>query len=708
MAAAGHDPARARPRRRGAAPGRHVRRAARRAGPRRWSTGAPVGGRLGDLAARPLAARPAGEANHAGTTRLADRRRPDARPGRRGARRPGRGRAARHASPPSARCGSRPNGVNAIPSRGDRLARRPRPGRGRRAARVVADVGARRPAPRPGRGVVDRRRPTSTPACATGSAALLGGAPVLPTGAGHDAGILAAAGVPTAMLFVRNPTGVSHSPAEHAEPADCQAGVAALARAIEALRVTCLLVRARLARPTARSAGVRGRRGRRPDRGRRRGRRPGPRRRRGCPASCCPGFANAHSHAFHRALRGRTHDRRRHVLDLARADVRRRRAARPRHLPGAGPRGLRRDGAGRGHRASASSTTCTTPPGGGRYADPNAMGEALIAGRRRRRDPADPARHLLPRRRPRAHRPPAARRRPEAVRRRRRRGLGRPGRRAARARPALRVGAAIHSVRAVPRRAAATVVAAAAGRPAARAPLRAARRERGLPGRLRPHPDRAARRPGPARPGDHRRARHPPDRRRRRAARRAPAPAVCVCPTTERDLADGIGPVRRLRDAGSPLCLGSDQHAPIDLLEEARRWSCTSGWSPASAAGSARPSWSTRSPSPGTARSAGRTPGGSRRGAGRPGRRPAGHARARRAARPTRSSWPPAPPTCTPWSSTAGSSSSDGRHVLGDVGRLLAAAIEPAAGRTHEHAGHRDRRAGHQRPGARRRSAGRP
>ena len=60
-------------------------------------------------------------------------------------------------------------------------------------------------------------------------------APVLATGAGHDAGILAAAGVPTAMLFVRNPTGVSHSPAEHAEESDCRAGVDALARAIEAL-----------------------------------------------------------------------------------------------------------------------------------------------------------------------------------------------------------------------------------------------------------------------------------------------------------------------------------------------------------------------------------------------------------------------------------------------------------------------------------------
>ena len=59
--------------------------------------------------------------------------------------------------------------------------------------------------------------------------------PLLETGAGHDAGVLAAAGVPSAMLFVRNPTGVSHSPAEHAEPADCHAGVAALARVVEAL-----------------------------------------------------------------------------------------------------------------------------------------------------------------------------------------------------------------------------------------------------------------------------------------------------------------------------------------------------------------------------------------------------------------------------------------------------------------------------------------
>jgi len=45
---------------------------------------------------------------------------------------------------------------------------------------------------------------------------------------------------------------------------------------------------------------------------------------------------------------------------------------------------------------------------------------------------------------------------------------------------------------------------------------------------------------------------------------------ICMCPTTERDLADGIGPARALADAGSPLSLGSDSNAVIDLFEEAR------------------------------------------------------------------------------------------------------------------------------------------
>ncbi|EXG81068.1 formimidoylglutamate deiminase [Cryptosporangium arvum] len=45
---------------------------------------------------------------------------------------------------------------------------------------------------------------------------------------------------------------------------------------------------------------------------------------------------------------------------------------------------------------------------------------------------------------------------------------------------------------------------------------------------------------------------------------------TCACPTTERDLADGIGPIRALHEAGSPVSLGSDSHAVIDLFEEAR------------------------------------------------------------------------------------------------------------------------------------------
>jgi formiminoglutamate deiminase len=45
---------------------------------------------------------------------------------------------------------------------------------------------------------------------------------------------------------------------------------------------------------------------------------------------------------------------------------------------------------------------------------------------------------------------------------------------------------------------------------------------------------------------------------------------ACLCPTTERDLADGIGPGRRLVQAGASLAVGSDSQAVIDLFEEAR------------------------------------------------------------------------------------------------------------------------------------------
>ncbi|MBK9474806.1 MAG: formimidoylglutamate deiminase [Tetrasphaera sp.] len=45
---------------------------------------------------------------------------------------------------------------------------------------------------------------------------------------------------------------------------------------------------------------------------------------------------------------------------------------------------------------------------------------------------------------------------------------------------------------------------------------------------------------------------------------------VCFCPTTERDLADGIGPARELASVGTRICIGSDQHAVIDPFEEVR------------------------------------------------------------------------------------------------------------------------------------------
>jgi N-carbamoyl-L-amino-acid hydrolase len=184
----------------------------------------------------------AGEANHAGTTRLQDRHDPmltyanTVLAARKKARLAG-------ALATFGKVAVEPNGVNAIASlvRGwldsraadeDTL------------AEVVAAIeqAARERGARDGVSVHVTRE-SFTPVVEFSHelrdrlAALVGGdapAPVLPTGAGHDAGILSEA-VPTAMLFVRNPTGVSHSPSETAAEDDCVAGVTALADVLEGL-----------------------------------------------------------------------------------------------------------------------------------------------------------------------------------------------------------------------------------------------------------------------------------------------------------------------------------------------------------------------------------------------------------------------------------------------------------------------------------------
>jgi beta-ureidopropionase / N-carbamoyl-L-amino-acid hydrolase len=175
-----------------------------------------------------------GEANHAGTTRLSDRRDPTLAY----ATLVLRARALAELHRVLATCGKvriDPNGVNAIPS----LVTGWLDARGDADAAVKAMVADFAEAVAAFGGTVCEESWTDrTPFDADLTTRLhtaLDQAPYLPTGAGHDAGILANAGVPTAMLFVRNPTGVSHSPAEHAEPADCLAGVRALGRVVAGL-----------------------------------------------------------------------------------------------------------------------------------------------------------------------------------------------------------------------------------------------------------------------------------------------------------------------------------------------------------------------------------------------------------------------------------------------------------------------------------------
>jgi len=277
-----------------------------------------------------------------------------------------------------------------------------------------------------------------------------------------------------------------------------------------------------------------------------------------------PGLANAHSHAFHRALRGRTH-RGGGTFWTWREDMY---AVAGRLDPDA-------------YRALARATfaemalagiTCAGEfhylhhaPGGAPYADPNAMGEAMIeaAAEAGIRLTLLDACYLAggfgdtP---------------PEGAQLRFSDGhAGAWAERvsALRERPHARIGAAIHSVRAVPADQLATVADWA--------------RERGAPLHAHLSEQRAeneaclaahGRTPaelldehgalGPSCCAVH--ATHLTDG----DVGRLGATAICMCATTERDLADGIGPARALADAGAPLCTGSDSHAVIDPFEEAR------------------------------------------------------------------------------------------------------------------------------------------
>ncbi|WP_055477948.1 formimidoylglutamate deiminase [Sphaerimonospora mesophila] len=285
------------------------------------------------------------------------------------------------------------------------------------------------------------------------------------------------------------------------------------------------------------------------------------------PGIVLPGLANAHSHAFHRALRGRTHDRggdfwswRERMYGVAR------------RLDPDGYLALARATYA---EMALAGITCVGEfhylhhgPDGTPYGDRNAMGEALrqAAAEAGIRLTLLDTLYLSGGLTPEGHTPLDG---PQ-----RRYGDGDVAGwadRVAELKPSagMRVGAAVHSVRAVPREALAGVRDTAAGRPLhvhlSEQPAENAACE-GHYGLTPTGLLEAEGLLGPMTTAVH--ATHLTEADI--AALGRSRTTACLCPTTERDLADGIGPARALRDAGAPLSLGSDQHAVIDLLEEAR------------------------------------------------------------------------------------------------------------------------------------------
>ncbi|WP_031068404.1 formimidoylglutamate deiminase [Streptomyces sp. NRRL S-118] len=278
-----------------------------------------------------------------------------------------------------------------------------------------------------------------------------------------------------------------------------------------------------------------------------------------------PGLANAHSHAFHRALRGTvqvgsgTFWTWREVM----YQVASRLTPDTYH---ALARAVYAEMALAGITAVGEFHYLHHAPGGTPYADPNAMGEALIAaaGEAGIRITLLDTAYLSA-------------------------GFGQPPNRhqtrfsdgtaeawAERAsllkeRDGVRIGAAVHSVRAVPAAQLSTVAEWAAAR---RAPLHVHLSEQTAENEacLAAHgctPTRLLADHGVL--GAHTTGVHNTHLTDEDIALLGGSgTGTCMCPTTERDLADGIGPAADLQRAGSPLSLGSDSHAVIDLLEEAR------------------------------------------------------------------------------------------------------------------------------------------
>ncbi len=278
-----------------------------------------------------------------------------------------------------------------------------------------------------------------------------------------------------------------------------------------------------------------------------------------------PGLANAHSHAFHRALRGTvqvgsgTFWTWREVMysfaDRLTPDTYRALA-----------RAVYAEMALAGVTAVGEFHYVHHSPGGTPYADPNAMGEALIEGARE----AGIRITLLDT----AYLSSGFGQPPNAHQRRFSDGTADAWAQRAsllKDREHARIGAAVHSVRAVPADQLSTVARWAEDR---RAPLHvhlseqtaeneACRQAHGCtPTRL--LADHGVL--GPRTTGVHNTHLTDEDI----ALIGGSGTGTCMCPTTERDLADGIGPAVALQRAGSPLSLGSDSHAVIDLLEEAR------------------------------------------------------------------------------------------------------------------------------------------